>query len=148
MPLSSESVRALRFLADAPYSVAENALPAWLSVDRLSLLVGLGYVQPLTLVPPGKESEFPRGLVGYAITPAGLDALEESERLAQNAAQQAAQKISDQNAAQHREAKKERANWARFWLGLFLGWLLGSVSPFNLWEAVSRFLLNLFAHLR
>ena len=147
MSLSSESSQVLRFLREYGTDVVDDNLPEWISIDRLTYLVEQKLVLRLLYLPPGKEPQYPHGLNGYRITPAGLDALEEFERLEQEKARQAAQHAADQEAAQKREAQKERSNWARFLLGLLVGWLLGAFTPLDLWAVLTRSLDHLFSHL-
>lgn len=71
--LSSIEYKALRYLMRKKMPVPENQLPKWLSFQRVEDLRQKGYVEFLTLCPPGKEPQFPVGLVAIRVTPSGED---------------------------------------------------------------------------
>lgn len=75
--LSSENLSVLEYLYTLEgRCIAEDECPAWVDVRRLEYLLDLKYVSRVTLVPPGREG-YARGLCGYQLLPAGVDALEE-----------------------------------------------------------------------
>lgn len=66
-------IRILGQIIQSNGCIVENKLPGWLKHSDFDGLIAEGYVVVGTVCPPRKESEHPRGLVGYYITQSGRD---------------------------------------------------------------------------
>lgn len=72
--LSKESLRVLKELNNQS-PVAQDRLPAGCDWELLPHLVEGGWVRKLSLLPPGRESDYPNGLWAYTTSPAGKESL-------------------------------------------------------------------------
>lgn len=72
--LSDVEYRLIDRILKSKRSLPEDQVPTWASRSVIDSLVDNGFLAVGTLCPPGKESRYPVGLVGYYVTPDGLDA--------------------------------------------------------------------------
>ena len=123
--MSPDTLSALRLL-HARSLLLETDRPDWLSLDRLLYLEDQRLIRSVTVCPPGKEPEFPRGLIGYELTPAGEDALAEYE----SSERQRTQQEQNQTLKDALEGKRWRKDARRSWVQWTITTIISLVSFF------------------
>lgn len=125
---SPESLKVLKAL-NVPYPIPEDRLPKNVNLSLIPFLLERELVKKISLVPPGREDEYPYGLWAYIIDSAGLEVLQEAD--------EELQKEAKQDAKDKRRYFFERVE---FWLGILIGWFLGGFTP----ETVFSWIKELF----
>lgn len=126
--ISEESYRVLEGFRNGTTLPEDEIL--YQSRARVLYLTQIGLLASVTVVPCGVETDrYQNGLIGYYITPKGLDALTEFENESEKQAREKSEKDRD-----------IKRGWAQFFLGFLFGlitalvpyiitWVSGGFSP-------------------
>ena len=136
--LSNTCASVLTMFRDSGETFPADDLPAGVSIATVEYLFALDLLDRITLVAPGKETEFygPYGLVGYRINETGREWLRLHEELLQQRDQDAADqrayedaKCCEERAYLDQNAKKQfRHDWRISIFEAVSGFILGAVA--------------------
>ena len=136
--ISEENAKVLAFFVQhAEDGVPEDRIPEWIDGRRIADLYANKLLERRTVVPPGKEPLYPRGLSAYAIPPVGKDALFEYQRTRQQKAEDKAADNAEKNRMAMERRRDIRRDYVLFALGLLAGWILGCFTPIDAWNWLS-----------
>ena len=113
--ISEENAKVLAFFVQhAEDGVPEDRIPEWIDGRRIADLHAKKLLERRTVVPPGKEPLYPRGLSAYAIPPAGKDALAAFLKDDEQRAREEADKHSEKALEDKRWRKDARRSWVQW----------------------------------
>lgn len=119
---SQETVKLLEAFSRQE-QITGDCLPEGVELRLLQNAIDSKWINASALLPPGREPDYPHGLMVYSLSSSGREVLNE------------ARDEAEEEAKQDRKQKR-RAFWnvVKFWVGLLVGWALGGFTPKEVFE--------------